>query len=262
MKKTSKKYELNYIVEEIDSGKLEVLRDEYQKPLNKKRVAQIVADFDENIANEPKVSYRDGHYYVFDGQHTLAARITRNGGHLKVRCKVYYGLTKEQEALLFAEQTGHAAKPTPSNRLRARLYAGEKEAVAFKEATESAGLVLDLDGSRSEHHIHCINTALTMYRRAKPKNYKEALGILAMAWDGAPDSLLNEVIIALVEFVRIYKGKYNSRVLIELLRNCDPREISQGIRADFTHPGYKKHVYQIFQLYNAGCGGTKLPLLF
>lgn len=41
----------------IDSSLLEVPRESYQKPLNEKRVAQIVAEFDENIANEPKVSY-------------------------------------------------------------------------------------------------------------------------------------------------------------------------------------------------------------
>ena len=35
---------------------------------------------DERIANEPKVSYRGGRYYVFDGQHTIAARKLLNGG--------------------------------------------------------------------------------------------------------------------------------------------------------------------------------------
>lgn len=50
---------LNYKIETVDSSLLEVLREDYQKPLNEKRVAQIVAAFDENIANEPKVSYRD-----------------------------------------------------------------------------------------------------------------------------------------------------------------------------------------------------------
>lgn len=48
---------LNYKIETVDSSLLEVLREDYQKPLNEKRVAQIVAAFDENIANEPKVSY-------------------------------------------------------------------------------------------------------------------------------------------------------------------------------------------------------------
>ena len=174
---------------------------------------------------------------------------------------MYRGLTKEQEALLFAEQTGHAAKPTPANRLRARLYAGEAEAVAFKEATQSAGFFLDLDGSRSQHHILCINTALRMYRKVGPYAYREALGVLMLAWDGAPDSLLHGVIIGVMEFVRLYRGQYDPVVLAELLKQTEPKEISHNIQADFTHPGYKKNVFQIYQIYNAGCG-EKLPLLF
>lgn len=39
----------------------------YQRRLNPGRVTRIVAKFDERIANEPKVSFRDGRYYVFDG---------------------------------------------------------------------------------------------------------------------------------------------------------------------------------------------------
>ena len=98
MSKNITKTDLNYTIESIDSSLLEVLREDYQKPLNEKRVAQIVASFDENIANEPKVSYRDGHYYVFDGQHTLAARIMLNGGKAqRIRCKVYRNLKELQE---------------------------------------------------------------------------------------------------------------------------------------------------------------------
>ena len=44
---------LNYSVEYLDSSILEVLRESYQKPLNEKRVAQIVAAFDESVADEP-----------------------------------------------------------------------------------------------------------------------------------------------------------------------------------------------------------------
>lgn len=50
-------------------------------------------DFDAECgytANEPKVSFRNGRYYVTDGQHTIEARILRNGGKdLPILCKVY-----------------------------------------------------------------------------------------------------------------------------------------------------------------------------
>ena len=45
----------------------------YQRPIDLKRVQRIVENFDARLVNPLKVSGRDGHYYVFDGAHTLAA---------------------------------------------------------------------------------------------------------------------------------------------------------------------------------------------
>ena len=95
----------------IYSKNLEVPRNAYQRELNPNRVRKIATEFDEHIANDPKVSFRDGHYYVFDGQHTIAARKLRNGGKdLPIRCKVFYGLSELDEAILFAQQTGASAQ--------------------------------------------------------------------------------------------------------------------------------------------------------
>ena len=64
----------------INSDKLEVPRSTYQRELVLEEVIDISNHFNECIANEPKVSFRDGRYFVFDGQHTVAARVHRNGG--------------------------------------------------------------------------------------------------------------------------------------------------------------------------------------
>ena len=94
----------------IHSSKLIYPRELYQRGIQRKRVELIAKDFNEYTANEPKVSFRNGRYYVTDGQHTIEARILRNGGKdLPILCKIYTGLTMQQEALFFAEQNGHAA---------------------------------------------------------------------------------------------------------------------------------------------------------
>ena len=103
--------EFTYKVMDLNTAQLEIPRETYQRELSPDRVRRIVKAFDERIANEPKVSYRGGHYYVFDGQHTIAARKLRNDNQdLKVRCKVYFGMSDKDEALLFAQQTGASAK--------------------------------------------------------------------------------------------------------------------------------------------------------
>ena len=69
---------------------------EYQRVLRTRKVEEISATFSEYVANEPRVSYRDGRYHVFDGQNTIEARIACNGGHdLPILCKVFHGLSKK-----------------------------------------------------------------------------------------------------------------------------------------------------------------------
>ena len=86
-----------YKLMEVSSRDLEI-PDAYQRKLNTERVAKIVAGFNERIANEPKVSFRDGHYYVFDGQHTIVARKHMNGNNdLPILCKVYYGTRTQSQ---------------------------------------------------------------------------------------------------------------------------------------------------------------------
>ena len=63
----------------LNSSELIVPRDTYQRALHPARVARIAKEFDERVANEPKISFRDGHYYVMDGQNTIAARKFLNG---------------------------------------------------------------------------------------------------------------------------------------------------------------------------------------
>lgn len=41
---------------------------EYQRMLRMEKVSQIAENFSEYIANDPKVSFRDGRYYVLTGR--------------------------------------------------------------------------------------------------------------------------------------------------------------------------------------------------
>ena len=136
-----------YKLMEVSSRDLEI-PDAYQRKLNTERVAKIVAGFNERIANEPKVSFRDGHYYVFDGQHTIVARKHMNGNNdLPILCKVYYGMTEAEEALLFAMQTGCSAALTPSARLRANLRGEDKASGEFLPPPRKRGCIWALSGA-------------------------------------------------------------------------------------------------------------------
>ena len=156
----------------------------------------IAADFNEYVANEPKVSFRNGKYYVVDGQHTIEGRILRNGGKdLPILCKVYTGLTMEQEALFFAEQNGHSAPLTAGIKLRAKVVGGDAPSRAFLAATNRVGLAFNYDSLQlSDYRISCVGTALKLYNQMGEKIYCESLRLIVAAWDGKPDSFRASVL--------------------------------------------------------------------
>lgn len=157
-----------YQLSVIHSSKLIYPREIYQRGVERKRVELIARDFNEYIVNEPKVSFRNGRYYVMDGQHTIEGCILLNGGADRpILCKIYTGLTMEQEALLFAEQNGHAAPLSAGIKLRAKVVGGDAPSKAFVAATNRAGLSLNYDSMQlSDYRIGCVGTGAEAVRPA------------------------------------------------------------------------------------------------
>ncbi len=256
-------YDPKYTLMVISSDKLIVPRELYQREEMAKRINAIVSGWDERIANEPKVSDRNGVYYVFDGQHTILAREAMNGGEpIEILCKVYRELTVAEEAILFAKQTGISSKPTAGEKLRAVVFAGDADAEAFCKATESVGLLIDITGTRYDGHIACLSTAKRIYNRMGQDKYIEALHIIKDAWDGKSESLRNEIIKAVAEFVWIYHGKYDRNILIQRLKAVEPITIRNNIKIDLVRPDNKKYVYQIWKVYNGSRKKNILEMLF
>ena len=198
----------------LNSSELIVPRDTYQRALHPARVARIAKEFDERVANEPKISFRDGHYYVMDGQNTIAARKFLHGGEdLQIRCKVYFGMTEREEALLFAQQTGISERLSAGQKLRALIFAGEPAAVAFQQATELAGVHLSFEEGRGKQRISCIATAYHEFIRLGPELYIESLDVLLNAWDGEPDSMSSANLLGICRFVELYHSEFPKRTL-------------------------------------------------
>ena len=260
MKNNEKPYKEMYIRSDL----LEIPRNTYQRSLNPQRTKRIANAFDERIANEPKVSLRNGRYYVFDGQHTIAARVERNGGKpLPILCKLYLGMTESDEATLFSQQNGESADLAAGVKIRAKIYAGDPIAMKFQKATESVGVRLDFEQQRGDKRLACVATAFNEFQRVGAEKYKEALTLLLEAWNGDPDSLRAETVTAMCRFVELYDGEYDKKRLIQRFRKYDPITIFRDGRSMTTHmAGYKRYLHAVWTLYNGSSVKAALPLKF
>ena len=204
-------------------------------------------------SRDPEVWQYNGKYYVVDGQHTIEGRILRNGGKdLPILCKVYTGLTMEQEALFFAEQNGHAAPLTAGIKLRAKVVGGDAPSKAFLAATNRVGLAFNYDSLQlSDYRISCVGTALKLYNQMGEKIYCESLRLIVAAWEGKPDSFRASVLRGVMHFVELYHGEFSEERLIRALGNVHPMEIYRVGRDNPAKlPGWKKYVFPIYMAYN------------
>ena len=233
---------------------------EYQRVLRTRKVEEISATFSEYVANEPRVSYRDGRYHVFDGQNTIEARIACNGGHdLPILCKVFHGLSKKDEALLFAVQTGISTDLTAGERLRADIVAEDEDACAFVAATEATGATFALDGIRAEWKIYCIRSAYYIYKNYGSDIYQEAMKIIVEAWWGDSDSFLSGILHGDTRYVAMYRDVYSRERLIARLSTVHPKTITKNARKD-TGNTADRHMKQILEIYNGSSRSLSLPV--
>lgn len=261
VKLMSMEFNLPYEMALVNSADIDTTT--YQRTLNRNKVRRIAAEFDERVANEPKLSYRDGKYYVFDGQHTIAARKEMNEGKdIPIVCKVFYDLTKEDEALLFAEQTGVSSKPTPGITLRAKEIGKDIRTLTFVNVNESLGIQPSYSNARGKFRIRCINTARAQFNRIGAAQYKEAMTIIVDAWEGKSASFVSEVIVTICEFVNIYNGEYDRKRLVRKLSYADPYDIVKAARTIGEDGGKKKALSLVLDIYNTGKSSNLLPIKY
>ena len=225
--------------------------DLYQRELDTDRVNKIVRDFDPNLVNPIKVSYRMGKFWVIDGHHTMAALIAKNGGKdLLVDCKVFYGMTWLDEVNYFLAQTGkHSRAINISDRLRAMKNSGDPDVTKMVKLAEKAGFIIDFKGSKGQNKIVALSTLARAYSGLTPDEYFEYLSLIKRTWGGMPESLSREILQGMFVFYKTYKGTFSPKNFVNRLKKVAPYAIIRDGRVS-SSPGATKYARQILGRYN------------
>lgn len=158
----------------------------YQREIDVARIKKITKYWDDDLVNAPKVSLRaNGVYYVFNGQHTLAAWKKRYGNR-PIQCKVYRGLTEEEEKDLFVKQEGFSKAVGKIDILRAEFNSGSAEVCDMVNCIKLAGCTVDFDNRTStvDNRVNAIATAFSVYKSVGHDYFINILYILRNAFFG------------------------------------------------------------------------------
>lgn len=222
----------------------------YQREVDKGRIQQMNKQYRAELVNAIKVSYRDGKFWIFDGQHTAELLKLRNRGRdLPVECKVFYGLTWLDECELFLLQNGVSRSVSMSDRFKARFNRGDKDVVAMVNIAEKLGIRVDFTKSKGDNRICALTTLNRVYNSLGDDDYAEMLSIIKEAWGGDAVSYSAEILKGMFIFYSTYKGQYNKKRLLTQLGKVSPSVIIREGKAS-TAPGFSKYARQILNAYN------------
>lgn len=241
----------------------------YQRPVKDPVVNKLVREWDPRLLNPLVVSYRDGRYYLVDGQHRLCVMRKKNDGKdLLALCHVYQGLTYEQEAELYYKLELGKGHLSLAHATKALLEAGcDVEIIEVNRLLEEAGFVWALDKHTGEpFEIRATRAVINAYKLLGGAAFSRMLLLLAKSWRGAPASLRASMLSGMALFVKTYEAEFDDAIFIRRMSAVDMDEIIRRSMVDFsTSSSALRFARVIWDKYNnngKGRWGSQLPYRF
>jgi len=160
---------------------------EAQRSLRPGWVKQLAQDYDESKLGIFHVSPNGNGYRIMDGQHRTEMLRLLGMGEKRVRCLVYSGLSKEDEASIFLG-LNNSKQVRAYDKFRVRVTEGEPVANGIMEILGHVGLTLadqKTDGAvRAVNQLEAIYTgsSLRLKEGPYPNELRTTLSILRDAW--------------------------------------------------------------------------------
>ena len=227
------------------------LNPRIQRKLDPARVERIKAEFSPLVANPIKVSFREGKYYIFDGMHTRAAiRGFNESDDFPILCRVYYGLSEEQEAKLFSMQFGSSEAVSMGYRLRALEVAKDPDVLRFLKATRDSGFKMTLGSHSTENgHIAAVCEAYKAFHTLGAGEYTRMLKTIHKTWAGESWSVTRNMIAGMARFMMMYDVA--SDLFVKALRETTYEDIKneadrfRGMSKDGAYAAALAEIYEL-----------------
>lgn len=190
----------------------------YQRPASKKHVNAIVRKFDENRMQPIDVSYRDGKYYCYDGQHRLLAY--REMNYPMIPAVVHEGLSYKDEARLFAEQDVGVALVPVRDKWNAMDIGNSKEVRLLTRIAGTHGFTIDPKGFADGKTILCVAALMKSAKRLDEWGLDRLFFVLRESFYGSPAGLYREMIDGLTDFIVTYDSDHSKPSPVDYKRLC------------------------------------------
>ena len=230
----------------------EIFMDSYQRKINPDKVNKICADFNIHRMRPIEVSQRDGRLWCFDGQHRLESY--KKLGIKHIPSNIHFGLTYEDEALLFAMQ--HVNEQHISKRDEWRALCEAKSPLAKMITRTCREFDFDVGGeSKNGKNIGAIREVIKIAQRHGEQGLRDTLFILRTAFEHDPSSAHHDIVAGMCKILDTYPkmGDDHYNRIVQVLKKTSPRTLLKKSMTERGRGG-KQVAKAIVLEFNKGLG--------
>lgn len=222
---------------------------EYQREVSKSHIKKITDNFDPTILGTIVVSYRDGKYFIIDGQHRVLA--CKAKGVQGIFATVLDGLTFEEEAEKFNHYNLERKSLTAQESFKSMLAANDQIAVAIETVLQTRGFATAQ--SKQDGKVAAVTACRKIVNEYGVRHFKRVIDIIADAWDGKSVSLTTYFLSGISDFVKIYGSEpnYGDSKFSKQLSKFEPKQLLREMKSDTTTTSTKvKRLNTLLKYYN------------
>ena len=149
-----------------------------QRKFFPKHAQEMADDFDLEGMGYPVLNYRDGTWWIVDGQHRVAALRLLGFVDEVIECECFFNLSEQEEADLFLRRAKNKPIHT-GDKFRIGVNAGREDEVAINKIATDLGLKV---GIGSGNNIQATGALGKVYREGGPTVLGRTLVIILEAY--------------------------------------------------------------------------------
>lgn len=223
----------------------------------------LASIFNIDLMRTPSVSFRDGQYWVIDGQHSVYAckqwakrEFGQEWAQWTVECDVYDKLSEQQEAEIFLALNDRRSV-NAFDKFRVGVTAGLPVPVGISDTV--AGIGLRIDQSKKPGSLSAVGALTDVYKDARSAGLSQVLRVINNSWAGM--GIEADAIRGTALFMKRYAGRFDEDRLVKKLSSIAGvkalRQRAFTIRESHGATVAAATAAAITDLYNSGARGMQ-----
>ena len=236
----------------------------YNRGIKRKQVNKIKSEYHEDMVQPAIVSFRDGKYFIVDGQHRSQAKYELNGNdpNTPILCDVRTGMTYEQEADLYYRLNTGSRKLSFADELTGLIESKDAHALKFQSVIESCGYVI---GGNNVNSLRAISTAWKIFNRnGGDEKLTTILTLTHSCWPNSKNGAHSTMIDGISLFLDCHGASFQTETFVKNLSDADPKSLINDATAYYKNTTNKLFTKpfcmytMIINQYNYGLRTNKL----